>query len=277
MISKKLQKLCCNFTLMKKLFLILTVSISFLALSQEKIQVTKLNSQEIKADTYIGEDVFGYHYFIKNNVFSKIKNNENFEYKNVSLGEISKVDLQNPLKIILFYENFNTAIILDNQLNEMNKINFSLHTKNIVATALGNSSQNNLWVFNAANQQIGLYNYLKKDYKDVSTPISGNIKYYKTNNNVFYWIDQKNYCYSCDIFGKIIALGKVPDFDQIQLVDNMIIIFKKNNLLYYYDLSHDKSDLLDLNEKSIADFYFKGQNLAIFTTEGITNYKIKIP
>jgi hypothetical protein len=47
--------------------------------------------------------------------------------------------------------------------------------------------------------------------------------------------------------------------------------------LYYYDLSHDKSDLLDLNEKSIADFYFKGQNLAIFTTEGITNYKIKIP
>ena len=191
MISKKLKKLCCNFTLMKKIFLLLFVTISFLAQSQEKILVTKLNSQEIQADIYIGDDAFGYHYFIKTNVFYKIKENENFQYKNVSLGKISKVDIQNPLKIILFYENFNTAIILDNQLNEMQRINFSLHSKNIIANAVGSSFQNNLWVFNSASQQIGLYNYLKNEYTNISTPISGNIKYYQTNNNTFYWIDQK--------------------------------------------------------------------------------------
>jgi hypothetical protein len=31
---------------------------------------------------------------------------------------------QNPLNIVLFYENFNVVILLDNQLNETQKINF---------------------------------------------------------------------------------------------------------------------------------------------------------
>jgi hypothetical protein len=38
--------------------------------------------------------------------------------------KITKVDLQNPLKIVLFYESFNSALLLDNQLNEIQKINF---------------------------------------------------------------------------------------------------------------------------------------------------------
>jgi hypothetical protein len=46
---------------------------------------------------------------------------ETFVYQNFSLGKITKVDLQNPLKIVLFYENFNTVVTLDNQLNEIQK------------------------------------------------------------------------------------------------------------------------------------------------------------
>ena len=61
-------------------------------------------------------------------MFYKTKDHQSLEYKNISLGKITKVDLQNPLKIVLFYENFNTAVLLDNQLNETQKINFSENT-----------------------------------------------------------------------------------------------------------------------------------------------------
>jgi hypothetical protein len=71
------------------------------------------------------------------------------------LGKITKVDLQNPLKIVLFYESFNVAP-LDNQLNEIQKINFSSNANPIVITATGIASQNQLWVYNSLNQQIGL-------------------------------------------------------------------------------------------------------------------------
>ncbi len=244
---------------------------------QTKLVASKLSSEFVDADLFIGNDSFDCKYFIKNNVFFKIKSGEIFQYKNISLGKISRIDFQNPLKIVLFYENFNTVILLDNQLNEIQKINFSENEKNIAVTAVGISAQNNLWVFNLTNQQIGLYDYLKNKHKDVSSPISGMIKQYQTNFNTFYWIDERNYYYSCDVFGKTIALGKLPAFDSIQLVSNLFVVFKKNDLLYYYSINSDKPTVIDLDKKTYKNFYYKDQNLAIFTSEGITNYKINLP
>jgi hypothetical protein len=243
----------------------------------ENLVNSRIGSQLIEADEYLGEDAFSYKYFIKNSVLFKIKNAENFQYKNIALGRISSINIYNPFKIVLFYENFNTAIILDNQLNEIQKINFSENKKPVVASAVGICSRNNLWVFNTTNQQIGLYDYLKNEYKDISIPISLTIKYYETNSIFFYWIDEKNYLYSCDIFGKIIAFGKLPDFDFVQIVSNLSIIFKKNDSLYYYSLNGNKKTLINIEEKRYEKFYYRDQNLSIFTTEGITNYKINLP
>lgn len=53
--------------------------------------------------------------------YIKKNNTQLWQYKNLSLGKITKIDLQNPLKIVLFYEGFNSVILLDNQLNEIQK------------------------------------------------------------------------------------------------------------------------------------------------------------
>ena len=116
-----------------------------------------MDSIRFDGDQFLGYDPFGFYYTIKNNVFSKINTRDTLEYKNISLGKITKVDLQNPLKIVLFYENFNTVILLDNQLNETQKINFSESTIPFVVSAVGIASQNQLWIYNSMNQQLGLY------------------------------------------------------------------------------------------------------------------------
>jgi hypothetical protein len=262
---------------MKNKLVVLLLLLSFTGICQEKITAEIINTTIIKADTFIGLDAYNYQYFIANKTFIKIKNLERFEYKNVSLGTITRIDIQNPLKIIIFYQDFNTVIILDNQLNEIQKINFNLHIENINATAVGNALQNNLWVYNSNKQQIGLYNYLKNTFKYISSPKTDAIKFYQTNNNAFFWINKDNYSFSCDIFGKITALGKVPDFDDLQFISNVEIVFKKNNILLYTNVNLGNQKILDIDQKSINNFYFKDQNLAIFTSEEIINYKIKIP
>lgn len=263
---------------MKKFVFLISFLFPVLAIGQQsEFIISQLSSKQVNADIFVGEDSFDYQYFIKDNIFLKMKEDELFEYKNISLGKIARIDIQNPLKIILFYENFNTAIILDNQLNEIQKINFSETTETLIVSAIGIASRNSLWLFNSSNQQIGLYDYLKNNYKSVATPIAGTIKYYQTNFNAFYWIDERNYCYSCDIFGKIIALGKVPDFDAVQFISNTTMLYKKKDSLYYYTLNSDKPILVDLKKKSYESFYYKEQKLAIFTPEEITNYKINLP
>ena len=266
----------------RKILLLLFIACSFSAVSaqNQKISTTLISQFNTDIDDFLGYDSFGFSYHIKNNVFRKTKGNEVFEYKNVSLGNITKVDILNPLKIVLFYEDFNTVVLLDNQLNKMTEINFSQNSIPIVVPAIGMSTQNQLWIFNTLNQQIGLFDYLKNEYKTVSTPLTEGIKYYQTDFNTFYWIDKKNNFFSCDIFGKTTSLGKIPDFDQIEIINPNSYILRKANLLYFKDKT--TADLatfseIEILQKSFDKFCYKDQILSIFTAKEITNYKIVTP
>lgn len=263
---------------MKKLVLLLFIaSVSAVSSQSQKLTPLKIDSIALEADAFLGCDSFGFYYTIKNNVFSKINTQNTLEYKNISLGKITKVDLQNPLKIVLFYENFNTIIVLDNQLNETQKINFSENIIPIMPSAIGIASQNQFWIYNRINQQLGLYDYLSNTYKTISVPFSENIKNYSSDFNVFYWVDNKNNWYACDIFGKIISKGLIPDFDLIAIINKNQIIYSKDSVLILYDLEKGKKTEIEILEKTFKNFYYKHQILSIFTSAGITNYKITIP
>jgi hypothetical protein len=263
---------------MKKI-LTFILSISFsIAFGQSNSLITaKISDINFEADLFLGFDQFGFQYFISNEVLHKIKDSETFEYKNPSLGKITKVDLQNPLKIVIFYESFNSVILLDNQLNEVQRIQFSLNSTPIVITATGIASQNQLWVYDSLNQQIGLYDYLNNNYKAISTPFPASIKQYQSDFNTFYWINDKNNWFSCDIFGKITTKGKIADFDSIEIVNDHQYIFSKNNDLIFEDLKKKEKYKIEISEKTFKKFSYKGQILSIFTSQGIINYKITIP
>ena len=263
---------------MKKLVLLLFIaSFSIVSGQDQKLTSLKIDSIHFDGDAFLGYDSFGFYYTIKNNVFSKIGTQETLEYKNISLGKITKVDLQNPLKIVLFYENFNTVVLLDNQLNEIQKINFSENLIPIVASAIGIASQNQLWIYNSMNQQLGFFDYLNKEYKTVSVPFTENIKHYSSDFNFFYWVDYKNNWYTCEIFGKIISKGIIPDFEWIEIINENQFIYSKDSVLRLYDLEKGEKTEIEISEKTFKKFYYKDQILSIFTSTGITNYKIKIP
>lgn len=263
---------------MKKSLLLFFIFFFTVSFGQDKIYVAiKQVSTSLSADQFLGYDQFGFYFSIKNNVLSKTKKDEFFEYKNISLGKPTKVDIQNPLKIMLFYENFNTIILLDNQLNETQKINLSENDVPILATATGIVSQNRLWIYNSLTQQIGLFDYLKNTFLSITPSLQGNLKYYESDFNTFQWIDNNLNWYSCDIFGKITTLGKVTDFDQMQVINDHIILFLKDGKLQLQDIKNNTIYPIQNVEKSFKKFYYKDQILATFTNHGITNYKISIP
>jgi hypothetical protein len=256
-------------------FLIFQLTLVFA--QEQKIEAKQISVQKIDMDVFVGFDGMGNQYYIKNNVFSNQNKKEFWQYKNVSLGKITKIDIQNQLKIMLFYENFNTIILLDNQLNEAQKINFSENSTPILVSATGIASQNRLWIYNSLTQEIGLFDYLKNTFQSITPLLSGNLKYYQSDFNTFQWIDDKKNWYSVDVFGKISIIGKVPDFDQIQLVSNQEILFSKDGKLFLQDLSKNSIYTIENVEKSFKNFYYKDQILAIFTNQRITNYKITRP
>ena len=263
---------------MKNYIVVLFIAFFQIAHSQnQNLTAVRINTFAFDGDQFLGNDAFGFYYTIKNNIFSKISSREVLEYKNISLGKITKTDLRNPFKIVLFYENFNSVILLDNKLNEIQNINFSDNSSPIMAAAIGLSSQNQLWIFNSMNQQLGLYDYLKNEYKTITVPFTGSIKYYTSDFNYFHWIDAKNNWYTSDIFGKITFKGIVPDFDLIEICSENQYIYSKSGVLILKDIEKDKKYEIKIAEKTFVKFYYKDQILSIFTKEGITNYKIATP
>ena len=264
---------------MNKKIILLLFSLQFaLALAQQQsLKGLAISTHKIDADTIVGYDGLGCLYYIKNEVLFKEQKEEIRQYKNISLGQITRVDIQNPLKIVLFYENFNTVILLDNQLNETQKINFSENDVPIVAAAIGIASQNRLWIYNSLTQQIGLFDYLKNTFQSTTPSFQENLKYYESDFNTFQWIDSNLNWHVCDLFGKSFALGKVADFNQIQFITNHTVLFSKDGMLYLQDIDKKSIYTIENVEKSFTNFYYKDQILSIFTNQGITKYKITIP
>lgn len=245
--------------------------------AQPKMAPVKIGTKVLVADAFVGFDNFGFGYFIRDNVVSKITEKAILEYKNLSLGKIARVDIQNPLQVVLFYENFNTVVLLDNQLNETLKIAFSENATPIVASAVGMASSNRLWAFNSLSQKVGLFDYLKNDFREVTVPFSGKVAHYDSDFNYFYWIDEHGNRFACDVYGKVSEYGKFADCDQFEIADDKWILFSKDGILYAYEVASDKKIPLQIAEKTFKSFHYQAQILAIFTTEGITNYKIILP
>lgn len=263
---------------MKKLLLLFSIfQFSCLIAQELKILGTPVSVQKVDADVFLGFDGMENLYYIKNNVLFKKNKEELWQYKNFSLGRITKVDFQNSLKIMLFYENFNTIVLLDNQLSEIQKINFSENDVPIIATATGIASGNRLWIYNSLTQQIGLFDYLKNTSKSITPPFKGSIKYYESGFTTFQWIDDNLNWYSCDVFGKITTIGKVSDFDQIQFITSHKTIFLKDGKLNFLDINKNTIYPVKNIEKTLKSFFYKDQILSIFTNQEITNYKIITP
>lgn len=263
---------------MKKLFsLFLFLSTSILFAQAKFVETTQINQTSVVADTILGYDTFNSLYYIKENTLYKTINSTKVEYNNFSLGKISKVDFQNPLKILVFYERFNTAVLLDKQLTEIIKFDFSQNETPIVCSAIGISTQNNLWIYNNLTQKISLYDTSRNTLKELSTILESPIKYYKTDQNQFSWIDENGVWFSCDIYGKIKKIATIGKSEFVQFADSRSIIFKKDNLFYFRRAGMEEAVVLKNVNKSATSFQLQGDILSIFTNRDIINYKFVLP
>ncbi len=68
-------------------------------------------------------------------------------------GKLFSIDVTNPLKLLLYYKNFSTIVVLDRFLNVRNTIN--LGKKNIFKVkAIATSYDNNIWLFDEGDSKL---------------------------------------------------------------------------------------------------------------------------
>jgi hypothetical protein len=156
-------------------------------------------------------------------------------YNNIRrYGKLSAIDVSNPLRLLLFYKDFGTIVILDRFLTLRNALD--LRKQNIPqVSAMGISYDNNIWIFDEYN------NKLKKIDEDGNTVLetpdfrmlfSESIVPTQIidRNNYVYVYDPARGVYLFDRYGTYKKKLMITGWKNIAVVDKYITGIQNNSL-----------------------------------------------
>jgi len=246
--------------------------IPFFGISQELSFVEKV---DLDANQFVGYDSYNDLFYVKDQVLYKKTTSDLYNFKDFQLGEIYSVDIVNPMNIAVYYQDFNTVVLLDNRLNEIERVEFNNISEFTNTSQVTVAANNSLWIFNIDLQQLELYNYRSKLKTVVSLPINGEVLSQVSNfNYCFILTEEKIRAYN--IYGSLLAEINNEGFQKIiQFNENLIAI--KDNELYYIDKETRESKKIKSPEISIKDLQLTQDYLYIYDENQVHTFKLTFP
>jgi len=254
-------------------FFLFALTIS--ALGQTSVEVVSLDSEALTMDQLISVDNFGTLYYTKANVFNKVKpDGSRLNYSNVQLGAITSVNAFNTLKINIFYQDFNTVVILDNRLAEIFKIDFNMLQPYKNVTHVSTGYDNTIWIFNQDLQQLELFDYKTNKIRVTTIPVQSNVLDLKSDYN-HCWMLTEKFLYQYSYFGSLISKLENKGFKAIALDNENCLIQTSDSYLYKFK---DADALLPVKmpQLLINQFLMTNETLYIYDLKTLHKYQLKI-
>lgn len=234
------------------------------------------------ADRFIGIDNYKNSYFIKDRVINKQGPDGNFLFNDLQLGRITSVDIINPLKVVVFFQDTNTVVMLDNKLNEIERINFNNLPQFMNVSTATNAGNNNLWLFNVDTQQLELYNYGAKLQTVVSQPFPGKLLSQASNFNYCFALTE-NKLRAFNIYGSILNEIDSEAYEKIIQQNENLIALRENCLYYLPHFAQPNVEIsqgttkLEIPEMEIKDLQLSNDILYIYDGKYLHTFKLTIP
>ncbi|WP_400074829.1 hypothetical protein [Winogradskyella sp. R77965] len=259
---------------MQKLFYILFL-FGYLGAAQQQIKASIKDSTKLKAKNVFGVDTFGtLYYATENYAFHKKERDTTITYTNFQLGEITSANTFNPLKINLFYQDFNTVVILDNRLAEIYKIDFNVIQPYKNVSFISTGFDNTIWVFNQDLQQLELYDYKTNKVRLKTVPVQSGVIDLKSDYNNCYMLTE-NYLYIYNYFGSLIAKHKNSGYEKMAFSKGHLVL-KKENQLHILSKNTSEIELVEHPKMLINQFLVTNETLYIYDDEILRRYQLKL-
>jgi hypothetical protein len=254
------------------LFLIFLCVLQLPAQPSHKAVFMDLTTIQVK--DIFGVDVFGTAYYTTDdNTFHKRTKDTTITYTNFQLGSITRADIFNPLKINLFYQDFNTVVVLDNRLAEIFKVDFNtvIPYKNV--TFISTGFDNTLWIFNQDLQQLELFDFKTNKIRLKTVPIQSDILDLKSDYNYCYMLTEK-YLYIYNYFGSLVEKYDNTGYDKMAYSESQLVLKKDNTLYVKTKNSLDIKPIVHPN-LLINQFLVTNESLYIYNDGSLSRYQLK--
>ncbi|WGK65476.1 hypothetical protein [Croceiramulus getboli] len=242
----------------------------------------------LQADQFVGVDDYKSLYFIRNNTFYKIQGTQSFQFSALRLGRLTQVDIINPLKITLFYEDSNTVVVVDNRLNEITRINFSEISRPRNVSHVTTAGNQQFWIFNVDLKRIEIFDYFQRRVVANFPPESGIAKAMTSDFN-YCWIVVGNRYKKYSLYGNLLQDSPSLGANFLEQHDGNLVTFLPDNTndpkledyvslntLYYMPKGSRLFYAIGIPEMEVKQFFLTSEILYIYDGKQINAFKLKI-
>ncbi|MBK9254759.1 MAG: hypothetical protein IPM42_04665 [Saprospiraceae bacterium] len=245
-----------------------------------------LSEFDIKIESRIAEaDHLGSIYVVtQNNILIKYDqtNTEKYRYANKRSGQITHLDVTNPMKILAFFDDFNRIIILDNTLTEITEIDLETSGfTDISAVCIANDDQ--YWVYDPVQFKL-----FKVNNRGVITTETSNTNDFgmsgkqivsiRESGNYVVLMDHESGFWFFDNLGQYIKNYQSRDVKSFQFDGRQIYYFNPDGLNRFSILlsEHNLFDLSGVrNTQNIKNILFTQDSFIMIYPDGINRERRK--
>ena len=195
-------------------------------------------------------------------------------------GNATLIDVSNPLKVLLYYRDFATVVMLDRFLNSRNTID--LRKQNILqAKAIGQSYDNKIWVYDELENKLkkidedGKLIQETSDFRLLLGQAPSPIKIFDENKYVYLY-DSLQGVYVFDYYGALKNNIMILRWNNFKVVGKYIF-GSRADTLYRYEISTFQYDEWKMPEQIFRSkaFNFSSSRLYALKKDGIEIYSIR--
>jgi len=231
--------------------------------------------------TYFTTDNLGNIYLSNGDeVFKYDENNElQHSFSNKLFGEITSMDVSNPLKIVMFYANLSQVVFLDNMLGiQGTAIPLEQHGLEQVILVCS-SHDNGLWVYDMNTFQLI---WLDREFKvqqesgDINQLLGAELKpnYLSERNNWVYLNDPALGILVFDVYGTYYKTIPLKGLKEFQVRDDAIY-YQKEKEFFSFNMKTLYETSITLPDTVIKQVRIEKQNLLVLTDTALKIYNSK--
>lgn len=246
-------------------------------LTKNDLPIALTDSLNLDADRFIGVDVFKNIYYTNNNILYKKTVDTILSHSSISFGEMTAVDIKNPLKILVFYRDHNAVSLLDSNLNILGESKlFNRHNINLNVVFAQLSGDNKIWVYSKNDSRLHLYDYQLDEMVESSQPVyfyqnkfvpDGMISTYKNC-----WLVNKDYALQFDEYGYFKKRIGLDGMRALNMFNNQFY-WIKDGFLFRSDLITEMYKLVPKKSVTNQSYYVLNDEIYIFNGKKVFIFK----
>jgi hypothetical protein len=197
-------------------------------------------------------------------------------------GKIFSIDVSNPLKLLVYYKDFNTIITLDRFLNIRNSID--LRKQNIFqAKVIATSYDNNIWVFDEIDATLkkiddnGKIILQTADFRLLFEDFSNPEKIIDSDGMLYMYASKTGW-YIFDYYGALKSKHSLTSWKDVQVI-NKILMGRNEGSIFFSEPKKLMliSNRININLKNCMKTIYYKKQIFLLTQEALEVYAQKIP